>query len=118
MEIKKNKQIFEAIIDGGKCLNKMETLNEIGKAFIFPDYYGHNLDALEECLNDLSWLDADNYSLIINNYSKFLSDEDEELKEQFKNIFNDAIHDWANVPNFDGEEEYRNKSIFTIEYIG
>lgn len=31
-------------------------LTEVGRQLRFPDYYGHNLDAFEECLTDLSWL--------------------------------------------------------------
>lgn len=33
-----------------------ELLTAIGRVLRFPGYYGRNLDALEECLGDLSWL--------------------------------------------------------------
>lgn len=36
--------------------NKEGLLAAIGQALDFPAYYGKNWDALEECLNDLSWL--------------------------------------------------------------
>ncbi len=34
----------------GRCPTEREFLTQIGAAFAFPDYYGHNLDALDECL--------------------------------------------------------------------
>ena len=39
-------------------------LTAIGRELRFPSYYGRNLDALEECLNDLSWLPAGEVVLI------------------------------------------------------
>ena len=36
--------------------DKRSTLAALGRALQFPDYYATNLDALEECLRDLSWL--------------------------------------------------------------
>lgn len=39
----------------GPAERRTELLDEIGRALRFPGYYGHNLDALEECLTDLSW---------------------------------------------------------------
>ncbi len=36
--------------------DKEGLLAAIGHALDFPAYYGKNWDALEECLNDLSWL--------------------------------------------------------------
>jgi RNAse (barnase) inhibitor barstar len=38
----------------GPVDEKRALLAAIGKALGFPSYYGHNLDALEECLGDLS----------------------------------------------------------------
>lgn len=39
-------------------------LTAIGRELRFPAYYGRNLDALEECLTDLSWLPAGEVVLI------------------------------------------------------
>lgn len=39
-------------------------LAAIGRELRFPAYYGGNLDALEECLGDLSWLPAGEVVLI------------------------------------------------------
>lgn len=40
----------------GPVARRRELLAAIGRELRFPGYYGHNLDALEECLVDLSWL--------------------------------------------------------------
>src|SRR5699024_7231387 len=36
--------------------DKSEILTRIASALIFPDWFGHNWDALADCLGDLSWL--------------------------------------------------------------
>ena len=39
-------------LDGWEIEHKAEFLASVGVALGFPSYYGHNLDALEECLAD------------------------------------------------------------------
>ena len=64
-----------------RCLNgrNMGTLagvfEEFGKSLDFPDYYGRNSAALEECLNDLSWLPAQGYLLVVTHSSLLLKNE-------------------------------------------
>lgn len=41
----------------GRLRHKAELLRGLTKSLRFPNYFGHNWDALEECLRDLSWLD-------------------------------------------------------------
>lgn len=45
--------------------DKEEMLGSIGKAMAFPDWFGHNFDALADCLNDLAWLPADGYFVLL-----------------------------------------------------
>ena len=45
--------------------DKAQLLKNIASALSFPDWFGHNWDALEDCLTDLSWRDAPGYVLLI-----------------------------------------------------
>ena len=58
---------------------KMRTLpglyDELAAALQFPWYFGENLDALEECLNDLEWIDADELLLIVRDADAVLQEE-------------------------------------------
>jgi RNAse (barnase) inhibitor barstar len=38
--------------------NKNALFDHFSKSLKFPDYFGANWDAFEECVNDLSWLTA------------------------------------------------------------
>lgn len=42
------------VVDG--AADRAALLTAIGRQLRFPGYYGHNLDALDECLADLTWL--------------------------------------------------------------
>jgi len=44
--------------------SKAAALDAIGTALSFPAWYGRNLDALEDCLRDLSWLSGGPHALI------------------------------------------------------
>jgi hypothetical protein len=44
---------------------KAGLLKNMASALGFPDWFGHNWDALEDCLTDLSWRDAPGTVLLI-----------------------------------------------------
>lgn len=52
-------------IDLSHATNKDQLLTAIGKAMAFPDWFGHNFDALADCLNDLAWRPADGYFVLL-----------------------------------------------------
>lgn len=58
---------------------RMTTLNGLWKEFAlgweFPDYFGHNPSALEDCLTDLAWAPAPAYLCVIDWAEVLLADE-------------------------------------------
>jgi RNAse (barnase) inhibitor barstar len=83
------------VIKGAKCQTTAGLLTEFARALDFPDYIGHNMDALEECLADLEWLPAKGYTLLITDAAKVLPDDEEEY-ETFLEILRDAGEAWGN----------------------
>jgi hypothetical protein len=81
-------------IKGPKCQTIAGLLTECARALDFPDYFGHNWDALEECLADLEWLPAKGYVLLITDAGCVLPDDDEEY-ETFLEILRDAGEAWG-----------------------
>ena len=63
------------------------------KALHFPGYFGHNWDAFEDCLTDLSWLEAKGYVLLIKNLSEFSHKAPTEML-MARTILEDAATFW------------------------
>ena len=82
------------VIKGAKCQTTTGLLTECARALDFPDYFGHNWDALEECLADLEWLPAKGYILLITDAANVLPNDEEEY-ETFLEILRDAGEAWG-----------------------
>ncbi len=67
---------YIGIIDGNACTTLDAFYKEIKTALQFPNYFGNNLDALDECLNDLSGIEEEYIILLILNYAGFLAEEE------------------------------------------
>ena len=63
------------LLDGNK-LPTLESFYEgISNALNFPDYFGQNLDALDELLFDMDWIRQDHVLLIISNSAQLLHED-------------------------------------------
>lgn len=51
---------------GNRLTGKPAMMQALAEAFTLPDYFGHNWDAVQDCLSDLSWLDGGIVLLIEN----------------------------------------------------
>lgn len=50
---------------------KQELLRRFAEALGFPDWFGANWDALEDCLTDLSWRPAEGHLVLVEGVSGF-----------------------------------------------
>jgi RNAse (barnase) inhibitor barstar len=81
-------------IQGKKCRTPSGLFNEFARALAFPDYFGHNWDALEECLADLEWLPAKGYILLITDTQAVLPEAEEDY-DTLLEILDDAGEAWS-----------------------
>lgn len=50
----------------GKVMTDKDLFSVVSNAMQFPDYFGNNWDALDECLGDMDWLPSSGYILVLN----------------------------------------------------
>lgn len=68
-------------------------LARLGECLNFPDWFGHNLDALHDCLTDLSWHDTAGWVLLISGIDA-LRAADEAGYEALSAVLADAAEYW------------------------
>lgn len=89
-------------IHGKHCGTSSGLFREFAQVLDFPDYFGHNWDALEECLADLEWLPAKGYVLLITDAEAVIP-QDEEEYETFLEILDDAGEAWSKGQTANGQ---------------
>lgn len=81
-------------IDLAGCRDKLRALELIGEALQFPDWVGDNWDALADAINDLSWLPANGYLLLLERSSGWREHAPEDF-DMLLGIINEAAVTWA-----------------------
>jgi RNAse (barnase) inhibitor barstar len=80
-------------LQGKGVLDKEGLLREAAAALRFPDYFGHNWDALEECLTDMSWQPAPGYLILCEHLESFGNQSPGDF-ETVLGILRDAASFW------------------------
>ena len=91
------------VLKGSKCRSRAALFAEFARVLAFPDYFGHNWDALEECLADLEWLPASGYVLLLLDADQILPDDEEEY-ETFLEVLSDAGEAWGSGQTASGSK--------------
>lgn len=71
---------------------KAALLEELDRRLQFPDYFGENWDALDECIRDLSWLPPG--PIIVKHVDLPLATDVANLKT-YLSILRDAVQKWS-----------------------
>lgn len=88
-----------AFIDGMACTTIEKAYKRLQDQLSFPDYFGHNLDSLDEVLSDLDWIDKPRIRLIITDVPNLLSD-DVDKKESFLEVISEHENERLEVVFF------------------
>jgi RNAse (barnase) inhibitor barstar len=81
-------------VDGRRCRTKAALLDEFARALDFPAHFGRNWDAFEDCLNDLSWLEAEGYASVVTDAQAVLARHDADYAT-FVAVLEAAGREWA-----------------------
>jgi RNAse (barnase) inhibitor barstar len=81
-------------VRGQCCDTKSKLFDEFARALKFPEYFGHNWDAFDECINDLEWLDTAGYVVAVTQAERLLVSQDADYATLI-DILSDAGREWA-----------------------
>lgn len=87
-----------SVIDGENCSIKARLYKEFSNQLHFPDYFSENWDSFDEIINDLSWINANQYILFFKNFDLILSNESKDLAI-FSECIADSIKSWNTGKN-------------------
>ena len=80
----------------GRSSTTARFMQEVAASMQFPYYFGHNWDAFEECVNDLSWLRGASYLIVFDSAQHLLSGNPEDFGILLR-ILADAHEQWSAV---------------------
>ncbi len=83
-------------IDLSSCTNKRRLLAQFARSLQFPNWFGHNWDALADCLGDLAWLPTSGYVLILE-HTAALRAQDADSFATVLDILSGTTARWASV---------------------
>lgn len=82
------------VVEGTELVSKRTALDGIAAAMSFPEWSGRNLDALYDCLTDLSWLPEGEHVLIWAGYQE-LAEHDPKAYVGISSVLRDAAQNPA-----------------------
>jgi RNAse (barnase) inhibitor barstar len=80
-------------IDLARLASKTGLLGRAARALKFPEWFGKNWDALNDCLTDLSWLQGNGWVMILEN-SKGFAERKPQLFQDAVEVFQAASDYW------------------------
>jgi len=84
------------VVDSRECTTSKGLFGVLSKTFEFPDYFGFNWNALDECLSDLEWLQSySGWLLVFMNSEYLLINESVQILETLFDVLNTIGNEWS-----------------------
>ncbi len=81
-------------LDGTGVRDKSALLERCAEEFSLPSYFGRTWDALQDCLNDLSWAPAATGRLIVYEHWQELAEAAPEVHRTFTDVLETSVAYW------------------------
>lgn len=85
-------------LDARGVRDKAALLHRCAEEFALPSYFGHNWDALSDCLRDLSWAPALAGYLVVYDHWREPAAASPETHRTLVNVFETAVRFWRDTP--------------------
>src|SRR3954470_18045970 len=72
------KDFDTAVLNGDVAGTRAGFFQEIARVLHFPDYFGHNWDAVYDCLTDLTWLPGAGCVVVLDRFERLAIDQPEQ----------------------------------------
>ena len=95
-EIQGTKGKTARILRGKRCQTRERFFQELAAALQFPQYFGENWDAVEECLGDLGWIGEIPLTLLVTDTDQLLQHHEADF-ETFVNVLR-SVHELEDAP--------------------
>ncbi len=82
---------------GQAVISKEEFLDACAEALEFPDWFGHNWDALADCLTDLTWATSMAGYVVVYAGWQALAQEDPASFDTALDVFREAVDLWQDT---------------------
>ena len=83
-------------LDGNLCNTLADCYKTLKQQLSLPEYFGNNLDSLDEMLSDLDWIEEEQVKIIVLN-SFFILKEEAQKKESFFAVLNENENDMLGI---------------------
>jgi RNAse (barnase) inhibitor barstar len=81
------------LLDGADIHDKEQFLNRAAAVLSFPDYFGNNWDAFEDCLTDMSWHETGGFLIVFDRFEAFARHAPDQFKMALE-ILRDSVEFW------------------------
>jgi Barstar (barnase inhibitor) len=84
------------VIDGEQIVDSMSLFQQFATVMQFPEYFGHNWDALRDCLTELDGHEVDRYIMTIDKLDVFIN-RDPSQWTNFLDVCKSVVEYWQDT---------------------
>ena len=104
------------VLDGRSMRTLDGVFAEFARQLEFPNYFGENWAALDECITDLEWLDGTGYCIAIIHPDQIFAAAELDQSATLAKILVNAVREWSR-PVEEGEAWDRPGRLFCVVFV-